>query len=259
MFEAIGRVDRASLRTLANTFIGMGNDTSALLCLDHVFSSFPKLRNLPLAELQTLLSLYLDYIRLLNKLRRDESLAQGSNRQKLFGFQVLGKNRYLVPQFSILHGQFTKKSGSSRKNADGYTCGYDELRLGIVELVSSRISDRTKIQNNTCRDVQGFSPCLRMLIQKRCNPQKEKGSCILQHIQPEELTIDWYHTRLHLILLQFRILDLARYDGLDVKKYVLAHPVRNVCIYSSNTKLLAWNTVLGASSTFSGARIDRES
>jgi hypothetical protein len=220
MFEAIRRGDRVGLRTLAKTFIGTGNDPAALLCLDHVFLSSLKLRNLPLAEVHALLSLYLDYIRLLNKFRRDESLVQGSNHQKLFGFQVLGK-RHLVPRHTVLHEKLTNRSDLRGEGAGGYGCNYDELRQGIIQLIRSRINDRTEIQNATCRDVHGFAPCLQLLVQKECNPPEGKGTCTFHHIRPEQLTVDWYRARIRLILLQFRILNSACYCDWDVRKYVL--------------------------------------
>ena len=221
MFEAIKRVDRASIRALAETFIGTGNDPAALLCLDHVFSSPLKLRGLPLAEVQASLSLYLAYIRLLDKFRHDESLAEGSNRQRLFGFQVLGRNSYLIPENTILHGRLINRSDSGGKSVGGHGYGYDEIRRGITQLISSRIDGRTETQNKACRDVHGFSPCFDLLVQKRC-PQKGKEPCTFQHVQPEQLTVNWYHARLRLILLQFQILHSARCDKLDVKKYVPA-------------------------------------
>ena len=230
MFKAIQRADCESLRTLARTFIGIGNDPASLLCLDHVFSSPLKLRSLPLAEVQASLSLYVDYVCLLNKLQHGESLADVSNRQRLFGFQVLGGNRYLVPENTPLHGKLTSRSDSGGKSVGGYKCGYDEIRRGITQLISSRIDDRTEIQNNACRDIHGFSPCLRFLVQKKCNPQKGKEPCTFQHIQPEQLTVDWYHTRLRLILLQFQILYSARCYKLDVKKYVPTRSPRNAWI-----------------------------
>jgi len=227
MFEAIQRANRASLCTIAKTFIKTGNDPAALLCLDHVFSFPLKLRNLPLVEVQASLSLYLDYIHLLDKFWHDESLAQGSNHQKLFGFQVLGDDHYLVPRYTILHEKLTDASGSGGKSMDGYGCGHDELSLAIVELIKNRISDRTETQNKACYDVRGFSPCLSSLVDGVCNPPEEGGSCTFRHIQPEPPTVDWYHARLRLILLQFKILDTARYHdsdvvNLDVVKYVLA-------------------------------------
>ena len=258
MFEAIGCADSAGLRTLAKTFIEMGNDPAALLCLDHVFSSPLKLQNLSFIEIQASLSLYLDYIRLLNKFRGDESLARGSNHQKLFGFQVLGENRYLVPGHTILHEKLTNQSGPSKKSTDGYMCGSDKLRRGITQLITSRISDRTEIQDGVCRDIQGFSPCLHLLVEKKCDSLNGEEHCTLQHIQPEQLTVEWYHGRLHLILLQFQILHSACYDDLDMKKYVLARSTRNACGYSLNMKLLAWDIVLGTPSAFSGTRIDSE-
>ena len=221
MFKAIQRADRESLRTLAKTFIGIGNDLAALLCLDHVFSSPLKLRGLPLAEVQASLSLYLAYIRLLDKFRHDESLAEGSNRQRLFGFQVLRRNSYLIPENTLLHGRLINRSDSGGKSVGGHGCGYDEIRRGITQLISSRIDGRTETQNKACRDVHGFSPCFDLLVQKRC-PQKGKEPCTFQHVQPEQLTVNWHHARLRLILLQFQILHSARCDKLDVKKYVPA-------------------------------------
>jgi hypothetical protein len=258
MFEAIQRADRISLCTLAKTFIGAGNNSAALLCLDHIFSSPLKLQNLPLTEAHASLSLYLEYIRLLNKFRSDESLAQGSNHQRLFGFQVQG-SCYLAPRHTVLHETLTYRSGSSGKSADGYECGYDELRRGIVQLIRSRIDDRTEIQNGACRDVHGFSPCLHLLIQKKCNPPKGQGSCTFHHIKLEQLTVEWYYARLRLILLQFQILTSARYCDRHVRKYVLARSARNICGYSLNLKLLAWDLVLSTPSTFSEARVVRKS
>ena len=232
MFKAIRRIDRGSIRTLAETFIETGNYPAALLCLDHVFSSPLKLRNLPLAEIQASLSLYLDYIRLLNRFRRDESLARGSNHQMLFGFQVLGENRYLVPRHTVVHEELTARPGLGRENVDGYTCDSDELRRCITQIIKSRTQDRTEIQNGACTDVHGFSPCLYWLVEKRCSRLEGKGQCPLQHMQPEQLTVGWYRARLRLILLQIKILDLACYYDLHVVGYVMAHSARSVYEYS---------------------------
>jgi len=258
MFKAIQLADHASLRTLAKMFIRTGNDPAALLCLDHVFSPPLKLINLSFVEIQTSLSIFLSYIRLLNKFGRDKSLAEGSNHQRLFGFQVLGENHYLAPKHTLVHEVLTNQPGSSGKSADGYRCSYDELIWGITQLISSRIRDRTDIQNNACRDVHGFSPCLYWLVQKRCNPPEEKGPCPFQHIQLEQPNVDWYHARLRLILLQFQILNSARYYDWHVAKYVLAHPTRNECGYSLNVKLLAWDVVLSTSSAIPETRIIRK-
>lgn len=227
MYQAIQRADRASLRTLAETFIGVGNDPAALLCLDHVFSSPLDLRGLPLNEVQASLSLYLNYIRLFSDLRREGSLAEGSKRQRLFGFQVLGRNRYLAPKHTVLHDKLSNRPGLTGKGTDGHGCGSDEILQGILQFISGRIDDRTETQDNACRDVHGFSPCLHLLVQNRCSPQGGKGQCTFQHVQSDQLTVDWYHARLRPILIQFQILDLARCDKLDVKQCVPAQFARN--------------------------------
>jgi len=220
MFKAIRHADHASLRTLSKTFIRTENDPAALLCLDHVFSSPLRLKNLPLVLVQTSLSLYLGYVRLLNKFYNDKSLVENSNHQKLFGFFVLGENRYLVPKHTILYKKLTNRSTSGKKSTDGLSCDYGELSQGITQLISSRISGRTGALDSACRDVHGFSPCLHLLVQNKCNPPEGKESCTFQHIQPKQLTVDWYHARVRLILLQFQILDSARYYDSRVKKYV---------------------------------------
>jgi len=224
MFEAIRQNDGATLRTLARTFIRRGNDPAALLSLDYVFSS-PlnlKLQGLPLFEIRASLSLYLDYTRLLNKLRRDELCGEGSNRQRLFGFKVLGRNRYLVPKHTILYEKLVNRSDPRGKSTGGYGCGYDEIHRGITQFVSERVDNRTEIQDRTCRSVHGFAPCLHFLVQKKCSAQKGNVQCAFQHIHLEQLTTNWYHARLRLILLQFQILDSARCEKLDVKRYAWA-------------------------------------
>ena len=206
MFQAIKRADHAALRMLAKVFIGTKNYPAALLCLDHLFSSPLGLQNLPLSEVHALLSLYHTYISLLNKFQRDQSLANDSNHQRLFGFQTLGENRWLVPKHSLLHSKLADWSGST---VDGYECGFDALRRGINLILESRIHNRTRTQNEACCGVHGFSPCLRLLTQEKCDLVNEQELCTFQHIKPEGLSVDWYYTRLHLILLQFQILESA--------------------------------------------------
>jgi len=222
MFKAIQRTDRAHLRALAETFFQMKNDSAALLCLDHLFSSPLRLRNLPLDKVEASLDLYLDYLYLLNKLRREESLAPGSARQRLFRFQVLGYSRYLVPKQSSLYKKSRNQSSSRKESTEGHECDYDELCRSINHFISNRALNRTKIQDDAFRDVHRFSPCPQSLVQRKCSPPEGMEPCPFQHVQPEELTADWYHARLRLILLQLQILNSAGYDDLDVKKYVPA-------------------------------------
>jgi len=225
MFEAIQRADHSNLHALARTFIETGNDSAALLSLDHVFSSPPKLRHLPYADIYASLSLYLEYIRLLDRLWRDDSLAEDSKHQRLFGFQVLGEDRYLVPKHTLVHEILANQSVGSEESADGHTCTYGELSWGIMQLISSRIYERTKLQNSACRDAHGFSTCLTLIVRGQC---KWGESCDFQHIQPDSLTVEWYHNRVRLILLQLQVLNSARYFPWPVTKYVPGHSERYV-------------------------------
>ena len=221
MFKTIQSADNAALRTLAKTYIETKNDSAALLCLDHVFSSPLKLQNLPLSEVQASLSLYYDYIRLLEKFRRDKSFASDSNHQRLFGFKVLEENRWLVPKPSLLHGKLINKSGLARQSVGGYKCGFDELHKGITGILETRIKDRTIVQNKACCTVHGFLPCLRLLVQGKCDLSNTQGPCTFQHVNSEQLSVNWYHATLRLILLQFQILEFAHLYDFNVAKYVM--------------------------------------
>ena len=220
MFKAIQRADHARLRALAEGFIRTENHPAALLCLDHIFSHFPKLAGLSLAAMRAFLSLYLEYVRLLDKLWRDDPLAKGSKHQKLFGFRILGEDRYLVPKHTRIHEILTKQSGSGEETVDGYVCAYGDLSWGIIQFISNRICDRTELQNRVCRDVHGFSPCLTLIVRGQC---KWGQSCGFQHTQSDHLTVEWYHTRIRLVLLQLQILNSARYYPWSVTKYVFVH------------------------------------
>ena len=221
MFKTIQSADNAALRTLAKTYIGTKNDSAALLCLDYVFSYPLELQNLPLSEAQALLSLYYDYIRLLEKFRRDKSFASDSNHQRLFGFKVLEENRWLVPKSSLLHGRLTNKSGLARQSVGGYKCGFDELHRGITGILETRIKDRTIAQNEACCTVHGFLPCLRLFVQGKCEPPDTQGPCTFQHVKLEQLSGNWYHTILRLVLLQFQILELAHLYDFNVARCVM--------------------------------------
>ena len=204
-FQAIHRADYEALRMLAKTFVETRHDL-AVLCLDHVFSHPFELQGLTMFETQELLSLYLDYIRLLTKFLHDESLPNNLDKQRLFGFQALGWERWLVLRDTVLYEGLTGTSDSSGRGGDGYICGHDELRRGIRVVIEDRISTRTWAEDRACRQIHGFSPCLRLLIQGECDPL-----CSFRHIQPEH--IDLYHARLHLILLQFEILYTTGYSS----------------------------------------------
>lgn len=223
MFEAIQNADHTSLHSLTKTFIETGNDPAALMCLDHVLSSPPKLRHLSLVDIHASLSLYLDYIRLLDRLWRDDSLAEGSKHQRLFGFQVLGEDRYLIPKHTLIHEILTDQTTGSEESTDGHMCTYDELSGGIVELIENRTKDRARHENSACRDARGFSPCLTLIVRGQC---KRGESCDFQHIQPDHITVEWYHARIRLILLQFQILNSARYYPWPETKYVPEHSER---------------------------------
>ena len=217
MFEAIQPIDHTRLLVLAKMFINARNDPAALLCLDYVFTSPFSLRELSYTDIHALLSLYLEYVRLLDRFYRDDSLAEGSKHQRLFGFQVLGEDRYLVPKHTRVYEILAKQFGTGEESTDEYTCTYKEITLGIVQIISGRIINRTEFLNNACRNVHGFSPCLPFMVRGQC---KWGEACDSKHIEQDQFTVEWYHARIRLILLQLQILNLARHYPWPVLKYV---------------------------------------
>jgi hypothetical protein len=85
----------------------------------------------------------------------------------------------------------------------------DELKKGIMAILGSRTRDHESIQSKACCEIYGFPPRSRLLIQEKCNLTNWQEQRTLENIKPEQLPVNWYHTRLCLILLQFQILDSA--------------------------------------------------
>jgi len=215
--DVTGNVDPAisQFRLLAFKFLGRKNDVAALVCLDHVFSRPPTLRKVTLIEIESLLSLYLTYVRLLDQLWRDDRLSRGSNRQKVFAFDVQ-EGRYLIPKGTFVHREVSAARGILDDPPPEYVLSREDLSRITSNVILNHIKTRVEIQERACRETRGFSPCLYTLIGRNCTNER----CPFQHVQPNEITTEWFHRRLRFLFLEFQILRLAQLFDKGVMQYV---------------------------------------
>lgn len=212
--------DIGQLRRLAFSFLGRTNTTAALLCLDHVFFRAPSFHKAALLETESLLSLYLTYVRHLDQLWRDNRFSEGSNCQKIFAFEVQQEGRYIVPSDTFLHGRVSAERGIIDNPPSEYICSHEELGRFISTAIRNRLKTRVEIQERACRGTRGFSPCLYTLLGRNCY----NDSCQFQHTPPNEITLEWFHARLRFLFLEFQILRLAQLFDKKVMKCVCSEP-----------------------------------
>lgn len=198
--------DFGRLRLLGFSFLRRTNSTAALICLDHVFSRPPTFHKTTLLETEALLSRYHAYVQLLIRFWRDDCLSEGSDHQKLFGFEVQQEDHYLVPKNTFIHGELSSARGILEDPPAEYTCSREELSDVIIHVLLDRIRARVEIQERACRETRGFSPCLTTLIGRNCANE----ACPFQHIQPASITVEWFHARLRFLFLEFQILRSAQ-------------------------------------------------
>ena len=208
--------DFVRLRRLAFSFNTRTNHVAALVCLDHVLSRAPSFHGTTLVEIESLLSLYLTYVRLLDQFWRDGRLSEGSNCQKIFAFEVQQGDRYIVPKNTFIHGKVSATRGIFDDPPSEYICSHEELSRITSKAISDHIKNRVAIQERACRGTRGFSPCLSVLIRRVCYNE----SCQFQHIQSNEITVEWFHSRLRFLFLEFQILRLAQLFDKGVMQYV---------------------------------------
>ena len=198
--------DIIHLRRLASRFLLRTNKAAALLCLDHVFSRTPSLHKATLMETESLLSLYLTYVRRLDQFWRDSQFSEGSDCRKIFAFEMQQEGRYLVPAQTLIHWKVSATRGILDDPPQEYIFSREELERIISDTIRDRIKTRVEMQERACRRTQGFSPCLYTLIRRNCL----REACQFQHIPPNEITLEWFHARLRFLFLEFQILHLAQ-------------------------------------------------
>ena len=244
--------DIIHLRRLASRFLWRTNKAAALLCLDHVFSRTPSLQKATLMETESLLSLYLTYVRLLDRFWRDIQPSEGSDCQKIFAFEVQQEGHYLVPARTLIHWNASATKGILEDPPLEYIFSREELERIISTTILDRIKIRVEMQERACRGTRGFSPCLNTLIRRNCFNE----DCQFQHIPPNEITLDWFHARLRFLFLEFQILHLAQIFDKGVMQYV--NLGLSFHLHSFNDKVLASNVLFCTLSADSKARFTQQ-
>ena len=204
------------LRRLAFMFLRRSNKPAALLCLDRVFFRFPSLLKAGLVETESLLSVYLTYVRQLDQIWRNGRLSEGSDCQKIFAFEVQQEDHYVVPSNTFLHGKISASRGNLDNPPSEYICSHEELGRAISEAILGHLKARVSTQEHACRGTRGFSPCLNTLLRKHCSYEP----CQFQHIPANEITLDWFHVRLRFFFLEFQILRVAQLYDEKVMQWV---------------------------------------
>jgi len=197
---------------------------AALLCLDRVFAStLPATPGALTADPGPELSLHLAYFGLLDRLRREDCLDTGSIRQKVFAFQPRQDNRFFIPTNSFLHTVFLSKPDTVCEDG-GLVVAHEELRRALDHEIPVFIHDRAKEQHNAYRRTLGAAPCLTYMIRGECRTwdrkQDQKKDCQFQHLRPDEMTVEWYNTRVQSVMMEMRILNLAGFYPKGVILYV---------------------------------------
>ena len=218
MFKARYKADFKTLRILHPKFVGAENYSSALLCLDPIFTSTLPTQGAPIADHGPDLSFHLAYFELLDRLRREYSLDADSVRQKVFAFQPREDDRFFIPANSFLHVVFMPKTDTVQEKG-GCVVTHEELRRVLDREIPDYIRLRAKQQNNAYRRRLGAAPCLTAVTRGDCS----KADCQFQHLRPEKITASWFNTRVRLVLKEIQILNLAGFHPMGVIVCVLHH------------------------------------
>jgi len=220
MFRARHNADFKTLRVLHPKFIGVGNYSAALLCLDPAFIPALPLHGTPAVDPGPELSFHFAYFELLDRLRREDRLDVGSIRQKVFAFQRREDDRFFIPANSFLHSFFRPKPDTVREEG-GCVVTHEELRRVLDREIPDYIRLRAKQQNDAYRRRLGAAPCLTMMTRGECR----RADCQYQHLRPEKITVGWFNARIRSVLTEIRILNLAGFYPKGVILCVLPMPI----------------------------------
>src|ERR1700761_3071904 len=101
MFQAICQRDISKLEALGQLF-EEENPGAALLCLDHCFTSPPKIQALSVDGVAQQLRAFFRYVKLLNTFTWADP-STNSVVKRLFGYVRQGENSFSIPEGTLLH------------------------------------------------------------------------------------------------------------------------------------------------------------
>src|ERR1700761_6766796 len=114
MFEAISNVNAVQLMALGKTFYNGGNNSAALLCLDHSFRNFNTqiLQSYSDSQILTMANALHGYALLVDEVIIAPDPWSRRSIQKLFSFSVKSSGGIYLPRGTFLHGRAQKSLSS---------------------------------------------------------------------------------------------------------------------------------------------------
>ena len=207
----------ACFRDLGYEFLKRGEKPQALLCFDHLFDhlSFASLGNSPSSDILALLATFFDYCRLFQEAVTSLDLTDEGS-QKLFNFHPASiENAYHIPANTWLHRQLssvTQKTGVLEADDTGIVVASADLSQALRTSLLRRLSERLSDQNNHCRGLQLWTPCLPHIVNGACY----RSGCPRQHLHKKELTQGWFNDQLRGVFLQIMVYQV--YHSLPLEK-----------------------------------------
>ena len=203
MFEAIKAGDFNLLRTLSKQFTSRGDRTSAALCLDHYFQSFPNIRNWTSLEISELLHDFLVYCRSLQALISIPNPCNRTHIQKLFRICPFSDNIFLIRNATFLHSKLmASRVNLVRSVEEGVLISEWELTRKFKEYLMDHLLHVVTTENDSCRhDASAFYPCLPYIVNRQCT----RKQCPRQHLEAASLTGSWYNLQVKIHLQQILI------------------------------------------------------
>lgn len=202
MFKAIISGDSQKLQYLGRKFDQAGDKPAALLCLDHVFaasSRLEELQELAIHALAPSLEIFLIYA---NLLRDIAFLPDPCNKllvQKLFAFQAVREDRFLITMGSFLH----REAAPSPEGRDKISTMTRKQLVGVFKrALCERLKRIVLLEHDFFLETKSIHPCLAALVGV-CNGL----DCIGSHVDKAVLNPDWYNTLIRIHLQQVLILQ----------------------------------------------------
>lgn len=198
MFHFISIGDSKNLRTLGRKFASYNHLTSAVLCFDHFFQSWPNIRNMTSAEISELLDDFLQYCGILHQLACSPNPSNNARIQRLFGIVPSSDNVFFLHRGTFLHGRVIESRATlAGSNDQGIYVSEWELSRRFRESLMERLNSRILAEAYACaKDASAFYPCPLHVVTSHCY----RRECPRQHVSTEELTREWYtlQVRIHL-------------------------------------------------------------
>ncbi|RXW12996.1 hypothetical protein EST38_g12858 [Candolleomyces aberdarensis] len=217
MFQSLRRSDHddaSVFRRLAYSFLNRNEKHQTVLCFDHYFNKFPSTSKITNAEMVTILE---DFGHSFRDLIIGLDVAD-ENTQKLFNFYPASiGNTYRIKPETWLHRQVTDttiKPQLLESDDDFIVVSGEELQQFLKAILWQRLERRILDENRLCQNTTVFAPCLSFVMSTAGDCRRNK--CPRHHVNPQQLTQDWFNCQVRIHLLQILIYHV--YLGIPTPK-----------------------------------------